>query len=84
MMMATINGVTVMGTPEEINTLLKLQQDNGKTKSATADVNWMKLQTQTMSGTYTHKCPNEGQVCFCTGACMGMKQDTNVFMKLNG
>lgn len=59
-MKATINGVIVEGTPEEIAKYKELQTVEVKTL--------FKLHSTINDNP---KCPNEGKACYCTGACMG-------------
>jgi hypothetical protein len=58
-MKATINGVTVEGTPQEIFDLMCRSGDAGY------------LRNSKQSDSVRPKCPNEGQACYCTGACVG-------------
>lgn len=65
-MKATINGVTVEGTPQEIREFMQIQGENN-----TQNADWIKKQLESaMTG---RKCPNAPHPCNCTGACNGVQ-----------
>ena len=81
-MKATINGITVEGTPQEIMDFQRLQNEkmgikpytpNNPTTSnnPTTDYQWMLLKPQinSIGSATSSKCPNYGSACYCTGAC---------------
>ncbi|MDG0791930.1 hypothetical protein OMP38_14515 [Cohnella ginsengisoli] len=64
-MKATINGVTVEGTPQEINEYMRLREEKN-----TQNTDWIKKQ---LEGAITgRKCPNAPYPCNCSGACNGV------------
>ena len=72
-MKATINGITVEGTPEEIAGYPK-ELDIMRRKGIHikpplgSPPPWIMADV-----TYRPKCPNEGNPCFCTGICIGQE-----------
>jgi hypothetical protein len=75
-MKATINGITVEGTPHEIMEFQQLQNEKMGIKPYQplnqTNIDYQRLiktqVTSTGSGA-TGKCPNQGYPCNCTGAC---------------
>ena len=76
-MKATINGITIEGTPQEVMEYQRLQNEKMGIKpytpnNPTTDYQWMLLKPQITSigsGATSSKCPNYGSACYCTGAC---------------
>ena len=72
-MKATINGITIDGTPAEIAEYQRLMELKMKPM-----VQYMPpLYKSPTDATGKGKCPNEGHACFCTGACTSNGATTN-------
>lgn len=75
-MRATINGITLEGTPEEIAEYTSIQAKQQMTKPIYDQVPnaswWLNIKPVITSGETNSKksCPSMGQPCYCTGACM--------------
>ena len=72
-MKATINGITVEGTPEEVHAFMQIQQQSEKTVNpyARPTYDWYR------SPTNSNKCPNGDKACNCTGECRGITDQTD-------
>lgn len=71
-MKATINGIAVEGTPQEIAEYLKrmddMRKDGVHIKPPLGQApDWLKSQFKSLASGYW-KCSNDGP-CYCTGAC---------------
>jgi hypothetical protein len=71
---ATINGIIVEGTPQEILAYQKELNDIKNDKLHATPF----LEKQWA----LPKCPNEGSPCFCTGVCFGNQGTSISFYKL--
>jgi hypothetical protein len=78
-MRATINGIIVEGTPQEIMEYQRMQNEQAMRKpiqQETIDTGWMRLQPKVTSGGTT-RCAHP---CNCSGACEGRTQsDSSIF-----
>lgn len=79
-MKATINGIAVEGTPQEITSYIKLMDDLRRSgtyiKPPLGNVpEWIQKQLNSpafIDGYKVNsqsKCPNQGGACYCTGVC---------------
>lgn len=75
-MKAIIDGITIEGTPAEIDEYSRIQYEKSHSKpfkqvypiySRSVD------KMQKLPFINDGKCPNDGHACFCTGACNGHK-----------
>lgn len=73
LMKATINGIAVEGTPQEIMEFQRLQNEKMGIKPFQPFSDQFKYQTMITSigtgATKKNSCPNNGLACYCTGAC---------------